>query len=915
MNQHHSRPPLPLRLTARLLPEDAREEILGDLIEHWRREVSERRRLVRIAWAWRQPLVALVSRLRFGTKGTARPRPRPRVAVVRRWGLGVSTLDVKLALRMLVKHPAITFVVVLALGLGIPVSLAPHHLLDAITNESPPFEQGERVVGLVWWNLESASQEFPTLGDFEFWRDELTTLASIGAAAPRRFNVITDDGQTAPVRGAMMTASSFALTRVPPLLGRTLLESDEVQGAPEVAVIGNDLWQSRLGGRADVIGSRLRIAGVSTTVVGVMPAGFAFPNTEQLWMPLRLDASDFADGLGPLVWVVGRLADGVSKTRAQAELRVVGRRAVTAGTSDSMRPEVVSFSGIFFGPPRGILWVYVYMAQALPLLLLAIACGNVAILLLARTANRAGEIAIRTALGASRTRIVGQLFVETLVLALLATGVGLLLLDAAMARFELLFEMPFWLSWGVTGEVVLKALLLAVFSAVVAGVLPALRVTGSALHKNLQYAATRGAGVRFGPVAGALIVVEVALGVGALFAGGMTYRILSANGHVEAQMVEADRYLVASINIPKEGLGSGPAAEDERLQVQRVATTHRELARRLGAEPSVRQVTFSDAPPGEERRERRARIDGDGRAHDFGGFPAVVTYVDVAFFEVLGVSPTGGRGFEPRDEPLEPGDAPAAAVVNAKFIERTLGEGNPVGRMLRLTTTGGEPIGDPLEIVGVVPNVEANAAQNLLDGTPVVYLPATPGEINPLTVTVDVGADPLSFAPRLRVLLAETDPTAIVENFAALDDMPSDEATMARGFVALLGVLSAIAILLSTAALYALMSFTVAQRTREIGIRTALGGGAGGIVVTVARRALGQLALGVTLGAGVWVTVLQVFTAGVVPGGDMGRALNAWPLVMLATAGVVTLVGLAACLTPTLRGLRIRPVEALRVDG
>lgn len=910
MSAPGDRVPFLLWLAVRLLPADVRTEVLGDLLEHWWTDVRGRPWPARALWLARQPIAAAISRLRFRGAGTRAGG----VSARRRWGLGFSWLDVKLGLRMMRKHPGVTAVIVFALMLGIPASLAPHHLIDSSFGVSPPFDEGERVLALIPVGPDAAPLR---LGDYERLTERLTTFESIGAAISDDINVITfDDGLAQGERGAFLTASSFAIARVPPLMGRVLVPADEAEGAPDVLVIGHDFWRERLGGAPDVVGTTLRIAGVPTTVVGVMPDGFSLPSTERFWLPLRLRSIAYQDGLGPPVQVFGRLADGVSAGEARAEVSAVGGRSAPVGADarDALRVDAAAFSALAVGEPRGIASVLLFAAQAVPLVFLLITCGNVGILLLARTAGRTGEVAVRTALGASRARIVGQLFVEALLLALVATGLGLLALEVVIGRIEPLFTLPFWLDFGVGPELVTKALTLAVLSAVIGGVVPALRATGADPQRTLQ-GAGGGATLRFGPLVGVLIVVEVGLGVSAFFAGGIMGHLFRPNPGESIWTPEAGRFLAASISAP--GPPRGATAEDRDAHRVRLAATQEALARRLAAEPGVRGAAFSDEPPGEETVERRVRVDGDGGSPDWGGLPGVVTWVDPSFFAVLGVRPVAGRLLEPGDVPLDPAADPPSVIVNMKFLERR--EMDPdasVGRQVWFTNGRDEPPGPWMEIVGVVPNIEASADRVFFDGTPVLYLPATPGAIEPLFLTIDLGSDPAAFTPTLRRILAEVDAAAILDGAGPLDEVDDPEAALWRAAPAVMVGISLIAIVLSTAALYALMSFTVAQRTREIGIRVALGGNAGRIVATVARRAFGQLAVGVALGAGFW-TVLLARTVGL-GGGDaadeLAKTLAGWPLLLLATTGAVVVLGMIACLAPVLRGLRIPPVEALRAE-
>lgn len=815
---------------------------------------------------------------------------------------------------MMLKYPGVSLVIVFALAIGIPVSLMPNHLLDAATGESPPFDEGEQVVGIIGFG--QGGRTDLRLGDYELLRGRLTTFAWLGAAIPAvSVNIISGDGRSDGERGALMTASLFALARVPPVMGRVLLAADEVEGAPDVAVIGYDFWRSRLGGAPDVVGTTLRIAGVPTTIVGVMPEGFAMPSTEQIWLPLRHRSIDYGNGLGPAVWMYGRLADGVSFTRAGAELSAVSLQTVPGLRPNPIRAEPVAFSTVETPEPQGgVMWLLLTIAQAVPVILLLIACGNAGILILARMATRLGEVAVRTALGASRARIVGQLFLEALLLALLATGLGLLTINITLARLEPRLTLPFWFDLGITPAFVLKALGVSVLCAVVAGVLPAVRATGSTLQRTLQSAGTRGGTLRLGRVAGALIIIEVGLGMGALFAGGMTLRIFRPNPEENTRAADADRYLVASITIPQSGLGLPTAGQgDEQLRV-RLAGLEEELGRRLASQPAVRQWAFSDQPPGEEADERWVRVEGDGYPAGHRGLIGVATFVDPAFFAALDILPVRGRLFEARDVSHGPAVEPAAVIVNMKFLERRgMHPQSAIGARIRFTGGRDSEPGPWKEIVGVVPNIEPSEDRVLLDGTPVVFIPATPGTLNPMTLLIDLGNEPLAFAPRLRSLLAEADPTAILDDVYALDNLPDDGSIVLRVAVGAMTGLSFLAILLSTTALYALMSMTVAQRTQEVGIRLALGGTAGAVMLTVARRAPTQIALGVTLGAGVWVAVVSWALAG--DAGELEQALAVWPYMLAAAAGVVTAIGLAASLAPTLRCVRMRPVEALRVDG
>ena len=418
-----------------------------------------------------------------------------------RW-LGGFWLDVKLGLRILVKHPGLTCVAGFALAVGIPLGLLPMHATNAL-EAPPPFDEAGQILVLKNFNVATSRWETPSVYDFVQWREQLTTFDDLAVTTRgASYNVLSEDGRAGPVRGAEITAAAFEIVRVPPRLGRPLIPADEVIGAPRVVVVSYDLWQSRLDGDPDVVGRSLRIGGVPRTVVGVMPEGFLFPVQEQLWLPLPMNAFiDEHESRGTRMLIFGRLADGVSPDEAQAELTAAGRRLASAfpAMHEHLRQEVTPFTiGLFDAGAE--LAIAFYLFQILALLVLVVACANVGMLIFSRTATRARELAVRTALGASRTRVISQLFTEALVLAVLAAGVGLVILDwVAPLLFDWALDvLPYWIDLGVSRTTVLWALSLAVLSAGLVSIVPALRVTGSAIQWNMQRTTAERAGTKFG---------------------------------------------------------------------------------------------------------------------------------------------------------------------------------------------------------------------------------------------------------------------------------------------------------------------------------------------------------------------------------------------------------------------------------
>jgi predicted permease len=826
-------------------------------------------------------------------------RSGPRSGTSRPQGLAFSWLDLKLGVRMLFKQPALTLVAVFALSVGIPASLIPIHMLD-VMSAPLPFPEGDRIVGIL------------VRDDFFLWRESLTTLEATGAARSSPFNVISQDGRAAPIQGAEVTASTFRILRVSPIAGRVLLESDELPGAPDVVVIGYDVWRSRLAGDPGVVGSTIRIGTVPHQVVGIMPEGFLFPIRDQIWMPLRTAPADVDRGLGGDVVKFGRLARGATLEQANTELSTIALRVANEppGNPRPYRPRVTGYTAMMTGLDAGDLSVW-YRVQLIIFALLAIVCGNVGTLILARTATRSGEIALRTALGASRSRVVAQLFVESLVLAVVSAGCGLLLGEVIGTRVTgsivsandpgAFFEgAPFWLDFGVTVKTAAIALSLAVGCAVIAGVLPALKATGASVQQNLQRTGT-GSGIRFGFGATALIVAEVALAVGFLSMGGTLARGLLPSRSAPTA-IEPAEFAYGMLRISS----SDPTAQENDLPAAdtraRVARIHETLEQRLALEPGVRGVAMGDMLPGMFHDREEVEVEGGPRERASQGYTVMVARVDADFFEGLGARIENGRSFNTADllGTIEQGRT--SVIVNTGFVEHVLGGGNPIGRRVRYVPREGEEPGPWYEIVGVVGHLGMNEAHP--DRDEGLYHPVAPGELNPVWTAVRVGEDPMSFLPRLRQVASEIDPNAMIQYPASLDQAPNEERTGTRWITLLLAFLSTIVLVLSGAGLYALMSFTVSQRTREIGIRTAVGASPVRIVAAIGRRALLQLVGGIAVGVLVGVRLVSMLS-------DDTRGAN-WQLLMAGIAGFVLLIGMLACLSPTLRALRIQPTQALR---
>jgi len=817
-----------------------------------------------------------------------------------------SLVDVRLGFRTIVRNPCLSFVAVFALAIGIPVGLAPMHAVDALERPLPGDPDG-RIRTLCYWR--DTVHEYATAGDYSLWR---TSLRSFGALAAYRLTPVNLDmgGAGRLVPGIETTASTFDILRTPAMLGRVLRADDERSGAPSVVVIGHDLWRAQFGGDPNVVGRPLLIGGAPFSVVGVMPPAFRFPTSHQLWMPLHLPDDGGGPRSGAPLVVFGRLSDGVTADSAQAELQALtsslaagdlSRQSSSGAKADSfdrLRAAVLPAWHLTFGfpSPGGLRALPEFsLVQVLMLAPLFVACVNVGLLILAQTSTRASEFAVRTALGASRGRILTQVFVEFMALAVIAAGAGLLILDWLPGRLltAMGITLPYWIDTGLNAATVIRGLVLAAGCAVIAGVAPAVRMTGRSIDANIK----RARGNRLGGLPSALIVIDVAVAVVAIgVAGGLWGKVQATKPSETIDGIRAKEILSVSLDVPS----------TERHQVARAQAA---LVEKLRAEPDVRAVTFATALPRMDHPSRLMDIDQDAAtvaAPASGPFKVRTARIAIGFFDELEQPLVAGRGFDSRDLEKDAG----TIIVNTTFAQRAFGSTNPIGRRVRETTSDRAPIGRWLEIVGVVGHMGLHALTPSEDDG--VYLPLAEGDVNPVRLAVWVRGDAAIIAPRVRELARAVDPNAVAAMPVPLDEMFEGDWYLLKAFVLGAALLVGVLLSLAASALYALLSLIVSQRTREIGIRVALGANRWGIAREVATRAVVQIGVGVLLGlpfAGALSYEFLELTGS-------GRSVpGAVAMALLLGVSVMLLVSLAACTVPTLRALRIAPMDALRKEG
>jgi putative ABC transport system permease protein len=905
-------PRLPRALLGFALPSDVRDGIVGDLDEVYRKRRSEKGWLVAFLWYWGQ-LLAFSLRL-----GPARVREIGTI-------IGSSAgLDVKLGLRMLVKYPMLTIIGGVAITVASAIGVGAAEFVRDLLVPSIPLDEGDRLVTLRQLDLEESGPAPASWHDYLTWRESVESVAELGAFTVRDQGLVSPRGESDAVSVARVTASAFDITRVQPGLGRYLIEADEQDGATPVIVLGHETWQALMDGDPQAVGQTVQVGGVPTIVVGVMPEGYRFPRNQNAWVPLRFPvAADPASS--PRVSVFGRLAEGASLETARAELTGIGARAAAdyPETHAQLRPELYPFANLISGGrASGIL----YGVRAMLVLLLMVACANVATLVFARTVTREGEIAVRTALGATRKRIVLQLFAEALVLVAASTLVGMgiarwVLGWAAGLFWENQQEAlgPFWWDDSLSLVTIAYAGVLAFAGAVMIGIVPALKATGARIQPRLsQLSAGGGAGLRFGGMWTAVIVFQVALSVAflplAVQQGGMVFY-----DPFQRSNFPADQYITAQL---ARDVVVPPRTAEERAEFLEVsAQLFDEVRSAIATEPGVSAVSFASGLSGFNHVVSPVEFRGDGNEPPILAVSRTML-VDQSYLDLMGAEVVSGRSLQPAD--FTPGSR--VVVVNESFVRVALSGRNAVGGMLRGPEREGEAsevaipaAGESYQIVGVVKDPEVDVFGP--GAHQVIYAPITEAPVNPGAVgLVGMPAAPATqlfvhlrpqaegIAASLHTIVASVDPSLRLSQMGTVQEAWRPVHRQYRMFGWIFMLVAGVVLALSVAGIYALMSFSVSRRTREIAIRAAVGASQGRILGIVFRRAAIQLLLGVVLGSLIAVPVvwddIQQSATGTI-------TLSGLRSVFIVVA-LLTGAGLCACLIPIRRALAIAPVDAIK---
>jgi predicted permease len=803
-------------------------------------------------------------------------------------------LDVKLGGRMLRKTWGLTLVGGLALTSAISIALGLFNVYQGLTGASLPLDEGDRVVSLMVLNRAAQTTVGVPPREVQRWKESLRSVVSLGAFRTVERNLAVDNRQVALVSVAEITATGFDVARVPPLRGRSIRIEDERPGAEAVVVIGHDAWTSAFSSDSAVVGRTVRIDGVVHTVIGVMPKSFAFPVNHQYWTPLKRDLQESLESLEPLI-VFGRLAPGAELATADAELRTIGLLTTTSREDDGRRARVMSYVAGVSGAGGGGAAYLSFLFTTAGLLLFP-PCANIAILFYARIVGRQREFAARHALGGSRARILGQLYLEALVLVAVATLASLAIVSRVgehlQSNLRLRHGNPFWLDLGaIAPETLLFAVVIAGLAAGIVGLLPALQAVGRLTDVTTLSGRSS---VTLGAMWTSLVAAQVALSIAVIpVAGEVAWGIVRPT--VLGPGFAAEQFLTARVSL---GLAPGPNVA-EPADTERFERLQTEAARRLEELPEVALLARSAMVPGTESQ---VQIDiresrGPKNADDAGGSRQTVVRlnaVDASFFKMFDMSVVAGRIFD--DSRGHTGQV----LVNRTLARHLATDGNPVGWWIRDRSAGDASGGSGSwqEIVGVVDDLHAS------DGRGTVYV-SLPENQHPVSLSMRLTSGSAQVAQRLGDLVKGIDAGLHFSEVRSLADVYRDNARGVYLAGLMLGSGALSVLLLAAAGVYALMAFTVARQRRQIGIRSALGARSTRLLAGILGRAASQIGIGAAAGV-----LLALWLGAYLPVERLGGVHV--PGLIPAAALLMTVVGLLAAAGPALRALRLEPTEVLR---
>lgn len=810
----------------------------------------------------------------------------------RRERMGDFMSDIRLALRALQRTPAFTVMALLCLALGVAATTTIFSAVRSILLRPLPYADAERLVA-VYARYQARDEHGVNISypDYVDWRDRTSSFSQLGLYTWGSYT-LSGDGEAERLDGATVTANLFPLLGVSPIVGRTFDASDQQPGRDRVILLSYGLWQRRFAGDRSVVGRGITVNGLPYTVIGVMPPVFNFPDRGQAWTPFVPEDWMLRRDNRALAGAIGRLKPGVSIEQAQRDFDVLSKNLANTYPNENFGwdAEAISLRDDLVGDLRRPLLIF----QGAVAFVLLIACANVANLMLARGMSRRRELAVRMAIGAGRRRIVRQFLTESLVLALIGGGAGALLSIVGVRLLRLAFpdDVPFYLSLGVDWYALAFAAVVAMLTGVLFGLVPALRAARVDASDALREG-SRGdsAGKRSHRLRRALVISEVALSL--ILLVGATLLLRSYRAYMSTDLgFDEKGVLSARISLPDTKYST---AEQRRAYYE-------QLYARLAALPGVTRVGSANGIPFSGWNVK-AEFSIEGRAARAQGDELDVHNQNISpdYLESIGSRIVRGRGFTNADRD----SAAHIGIINEVLAQREFGKEDPIGQRMKV---GGVDSKNPwITIVGVSRTFRHYQLPQPMG--PAIYYPqlAMPTYSQSIVLRTTL-SDPTSLAPALRSTLLSLDPDVPPYQVQSFEQVVSRSLWRQRLQGQVLGTFAALALLLAVVGMYGVISYAVAQRTRELGVRMALGATRRDVLMMVLAEG-GQMAA-----AGVIIGIAGALALSRLVAGLLYEVRPTDPLTFIVVPLALALTALIASWIPARRATRVNPVVAMRSD-
>jgi putative ABC transport system permease protein len=805
--------------------------------------------------------------------------------------------DLRYGVRVLAKSPIFTTVAVITLALGIGANTAIFSVVNELLLRPLPFRDPGRLATVWEVSPEGRHQNSTSRANFRAWREQSESFEDLAAFSDQRLN-LTGEGEPEEVSVQMATPELFQILGVEPLLGRTLNEDDGRARSAGV-VLAYGMWQRRFGGDPGIIGKPVTLNGIPFNVVGVMPAGFQWHirsrsgtgNPAEMWIVLAMPKEGPAL-LGRFLSVVGRLKPGVSREQGEAEIKTIEARIAQEAPeyNKGYSAEVIPLREQFVGNVRPALLI---LLGAVAFVLL-IACANVANLLLARAAARQKEIALRTALGAGRWRIIRQLLTENLLLTLFGSLLGLGLAWLGIKALVAISPRDLVNLQGVGLNLTVLAwtLIISLLTGLVFGLIPSLEAARVDLNESLKEGGkgAGGQGMRSSRLRNALVVAEVALALVLLASAGLLVKSFARLRGINTGF-NTDHVLTMVVHL------AGPKYRED----QPIINFFRQATERIGALPGVRAVGTVNYLPlyGGLGSSTGFTIEGQPQALPGEGPGTNVRVSDAGYFSAMGIPLLRGRNFN--DDELS---QPRHVVIVSELLARQYFPGeDPVGKTISVAMFD-KPY--PTQIIGVVGDARYDSLTDQPE--PTVYFPHPDLTYEFMTLVIRTDGDPAAIAPAVRAQMHELEPTQPLANVRTMEQVMADTVGRARFNTLLLGLFAGLATLLAGVGIFGVMNYSVTVRTREIGIRVALGAQQGKVLLLILRQGLLLTLIGIGIGLAGALALTRVM-AGLLFGVEATD-----PMTFAAIVALLTVVAAFACYLPARRATKVDPVIALRYE-